>query len=95
MFGEDEDPLISVWKCDVETHFEPLIPLACRSSLPRIPHSFSLSLVVYTTIIIPTLPYPSLLLSVYPLHTHNLKLLGSCTPRQVWFRVKPPSVGAR
>lgn len=37
VFGEDDDAMISVWKNDVETHFEPLIPLRCMNLLCQPP----------------------------------------------------------
>jgi hypothetical protein len=36
VFGEaNPSDSISLWKSDVETHFEPLIPMACKCTLPR------------------------------------------------------------
>ena len=35
-FGEMSYPVIRLWKCDVETHFEPLIPDECKCTLPAI-----------------------------------------------------------
>ena len=34
VFGEDSPlrPRIAVWKSDVETHYEPFIPLQCKCS---------------------------------------------------------------
>ncbi len=44
VFGDADclTPLISVWKSDVETHFEPLIPRVCECTLPIQLHIFLL-----------------------------------------------------
>jgi hypothetical protein len=44
IFGDPANgsPAISLWKSDVETHFEPLIPISCKCTLPA--HSSILNL---------------------------------------------------
>jgi hypothetical protein len=49
VFGDPDDEMISVWKNDVETHFEPLIPLQCMNLLHQPP-----TRVLFTTVAVVT-----------------------------------------